>query len=464
MSPLIVASLLLAQAAAPLTLDDALKQARARNQDIKVASARLEQAHTMSKKIWSNYLPQITAGGSYTYNNVEANISLPTGYAIRQVCAPDGSDQGCTMPDASGAGGAPALPLYGKPTPYFMQPTGFVTAPIQKHHQVGGQLSVSQAIFAPALLPAIAESYLMEEFAELNVETAKREILFAVAQLYYGAVGAQEATKVQEQLLAANVAHEKDAQVKVDAGVAPRIVLLRAQIDRTKSEADVRRARLAYDGTRSALSMLLDRDADFDVVMPEEPPVPPQFDKVVERTSERPDVKAAEKGYELARHAKDWQALWYLPNVGLQAALRGSNVTGFTGANATWFVTIGLNWTLWDGGLREANLKETAARVSESEAGMRTTQLKAQDELRRAILDFESAKANKLKAEETVKLAREGRQLVEVGFKAGTSTYVEVSDANAALAGAEMGRIGETLNAQLSVLKLAKAAGAFNPQ
>jgi len=53
---------------------------------------------------------------------------------------------------------------------------------------------------------------------------------------------------------------------------------------------------------------------------------------------------------------------------------------------------------------------------------------------------------------------------VEVGFKAGTSTYVEVADANAALMGAELGRVAETLNAQLSVLKLAKAAGAFNPQ
>jgi outer membrane protein TolC len=156
--------------------------------------------------------------------------------------------------------------------------------------------------------------------------------------------------------------------------------------------------------------------------------------------------------------------LSYLPNVGVQAAVRESNVAGFTAQTRTWFATLGLNWTLWDGGLREASLKEGAAREAEAEAALKSARLKAADEVRRARLDLDSARENRLKAEETVKLAREGRDLVEVGFKAGTSTYVEVADATTALVGAELGRIAETLNARLAVLKLAKAAGAFDPR
>lgn len=460
----IVTGLLLAQAAGPtLTLEKALHDAREHNVELRLASERLAQARLLSSKLWANYLPQITAGGSYTYNNVEAAISMPTGYAIRSVCPPDGSVPGCTMPEIP-AGYTPPTNLPGAPTPYFMAPTGFATATIQKQNQFGGQLAVNQTILAPALLPAIRESYLMEEFAELSTENARREILFAVAQLYYGCVGAREALKVYEQLLEANVAHEKDAKIKLDNGVVPKIVLLRAQIDRTKSEADLRRAKNAYDSALSALAMLLDREPDFEVTMPSEPPVPPDFSKLSDQSMDRPDVMAARKGQELASHAHEWNWLQYLPNVGMQAAVRASNVAGFTGQNVTWFVTLGLNWTIWDGGLRETNLKEVASKVAEANAGRRSLELKALDDVRRAILDYESAKANRLKAEETVKLAREGKELAEVGFNAGTSTYVEVTDAMAALQGAEIGRVAETLNAQLAVLKLAKSAGAFNPQ
>jgi hypothetical protein len=40
---------------------------------------------------------------------------------------------------------------------------------------------------------------------------------------------------------------------------------------------------------------------------------------------------------------------------------------------------------------------------------------------------------------------------------------MEASDANTALAAAELSLVTETLNAQLAVLKLTKAAGKFKP-
>jgi outer membrane protein TolC len=461
-----IAALLLVQATLlPLTLDDALHQARERNLDLKMAQARLDQARTMSKKVWSNYLPQIAAGASYTYNNVEAIIRLPTGYAIRQVCPQDGSVPGCFMPNMGGATDPNASPLPGKATDLFMFPTGFSEATIQKHHQLGAQVTINQALIVPTLWPAIEQSYIMTELAELGVETGRRELLFAIAQLYYGSVGAKEAVRVQQEFLAANVAHEKDAEAKVNAGVAPKVVLLRAQIDRTKAEADLKRAQNAYDSTRVALATLLDRNPDFEVVQPAEPPLPVDFSTLEAEAARRPDVAAAEKGYELAdKWGTVGTALAYLPTVGLQGAFRAANIGGFAGQATTWFITLGISWTLWDGGLREANAREMAARVVEAEANMKSARLKALEEVRRGILDLKSAQANRTKADETVKLAREGRSLVEVGFKAGTSTYVEVADANAALVGAELGRVAETLNAQLAVLKLAKACGDFNPK
>ncbi len=148
-------------------------------------------------------------------------------------------------------------------------------------------------------------------------------------------------------------------------------------------------------------------------------------------------------------------------HLGLSAVYRWANVAGFTGKNTTWLVTVGLQWVLWDGGLREAQLRESSAKIAEAEANARSAENKARDEVRRAMLDLASARANRIKAEEQLRLAREGQRLVDVSFKAGLATYLEVTDANTALAVAETGFVGETLNASLAALRVLKSAGQF---
>ncbi|HEX8698734.1 MAG TPA: TolC family protein, partial [Myxococcaceae bacterium] len=300
-----------------------------------------------------------------------------------------------------------------------------------------------------------------EEVAALNVEAARREILFASAQLYFGAAGLKQVVDVQERLLQVNIAREKDVTVGYEAGAQPKVALLRAQIDRARAEQDLVRARNTYLSTLQSLATLMNEPADFDVVIPEEPVLPEGIDELEKAVLGRPDVEAAKRNVDLAetgRSATKWR---YAPNVGLSAAYRWANVAGFTGRNTTWLVTLGLQWTLWDGGLREAELREGSAKIAEAEANARNAENKARDEVRRAMLDLASARANRIKAEEQLRLAREGQRLVDVSFKAGTSTYLEVTDANTALAAAETGFVGETLNASLAALRVLKAAGQF---
>src|SRR4051812_5489685 len=71
-----------------LTFQEVLTRMESQNLELQAARARLAQAQELSAKAWSGYLPQITAGASYTRNNAEASITLPTGYVIRDVGAP----------------------------------------------------------------------------------------------------------------------------------------------------------------------------------------------------------------------------------------------------------------------------------------------------------------------------------------------------------------------------------------
>jgi multidrug efflux system outer membrane protein len=457
MLPLAVLTLTLAQAPV-LTLEAAVDTARKQNLDLEVARARLLQSREISKKVWAAYLPTINVGASYTYNNLEARLKLPTRYEIRDVVQPQGNPF-----DPSRELGPDNPP--GLPTSYIQFPTAFSEAPIQVHNQLGAQLQVNQALVAPALWPAIQNAYVAEKVAELNVENSRRELLFGVAQLYYGAASLKEVAEVQERLLEGQRAHEKDAQVRFDAGAAPRLLLLRAQIDRAKTEQDVVRSRNAYASSKIALATLLNRDAQFEVARPEGLLVRaeriPSSDEAQEL---RPDVRAAKASLDLAEGQSRGTLFKYLPTLGASGTWRWTNVTGFVGRQDSWFVSVGLNWQLWDGGLRESERRENEARVLEARASLQSLENKARDELARALLDLESAQANRVKAEEQLRLARESAQVVQVNFKAGAATYLEVTDSNTALRQAELGAIAEVLNAELAELKVAKAAGLFGAE
>lgn len=253
----LTAAVLLAQAAPVLTLDEAYRLAESQNKDLQVARARLEQTDLLSRRAWGGYLPQLSVNGTYAWNSATAKIALPTGFAIR--------DLGIVPPNQPEG-------LPGAPTTLIQVPTSIIEAVIQPEHSLTGTLQLSQAVIVPQLWFAIGNANLAEKAATLSVENARREILFATAQIYYGAEGLRQALEVQQRLLDVNLAREKDAEVRFNAGTATKVALLRAQIERARAEQDVQRTRNSYRGLKVALATLMGRsDANFEVAAPTAP-------------------------------------------------------------------------------------------------------------------------------------------------------------------------------------------------
>ena len=418
MIALLALTLTVSAATPVLTLDEALQAARRDNLDLKVARARLEQSQLLTRRAWAGYLPTVAVSGGYTRNS---EVSLPEG-----------------------------LPL--PPGVNFTPPVNVFNA----------QAELRQALISPQLWPAIRSAGIAEDVAELNTENARREILFAVAQSYFGAASLQEAIRATEFLLSVNKAREADTQKRFEAGTVTRVALLRAQFDRARAEQDLLRARNAFASSRLALATLIQRDSDFTLELPPVPEVPPaEADLTEQALQQRPDVRAARRNLDLALSRR--QGVWfsYAPSIGLTGVYRRSSAGNILMPGESWAVTVGAQWTLWDGGLREINLREESARVAEASAQQKQSEARVTEEVARARLEFENARANLAKAEEALSLARETQRLTEISFKAGVATYLEVADANNALTGAEVGAISERLQTSMSALRLLRAAGLF---
>lgn len=426
---------LLASAAEPLTLDAALAEAERGSPDLAVARARLAQARAGVALARARYLPRLEGRATYTRNSEEATLQLPVAYAVRDL---------------------------GPPAGLVAVPSRVVEATLQPREQLGAQLELTQAILAPSAWFAIEAAGAGARGAAETAEAARRELRLGVAQAYYAAAAAQRVVEIQERQLAVASAHERDAAVQVQAGSQARIVVLRASMERARVTQDLERARNGLRIAQSALAALLGRtgDAALDLAVPPPPAVPDDLAGLEdEALRQRPELRAAAAGIEAARARRRAVTSQLLPTLGAFGRATWSDPAGLGGTQEAWSAGLALSWTFLDGGAREAERRDASARLAEAEAARAGAAVRAREEVRRARLELGSARANRAKAEEQLALARENQRLVDVAFRAGQATSLEATDANAAVATAELAAANEALQADLAALRLLRAAG-----
>ena len=430
-----------------LTLREAIDAARRQNLEIQQLDARVQAARQLTWKAWSSYLPQINAGVQLARNQYEVSFALPSGYWVRDTGTQQGPDAGGTVP--------------GDPTSFIVYPSSVNEAVVQPMVQTNGQVKLTQALVAPQAMVLISNAYKAEKTIDYNVQQARRDILFAVAQLYYGVASLQELTVVQERQVVLTKERERDARVRFEAGTGTKVGLLRAEIDRAQAEEDLKRAQIDFQRARLALATALDRPDDFDIVIPESPPQPKGDDLEKQALDLRPDVKAAAENLDLAYGERTRLYMQYLPSIGAFGAYNYASTSTFNPNAFSWQVGLGLTWTILDGGLREASIREQSARIAEADALKRQVDLRAVTRVKEAQLDLQGAIANRAKARERTGLAQENARLVDVAYKAGAATYLESTDSVQTLRQAEVGLVAESLNVDLATLKLLNAVGAF---
>jgi len=326
-----------------------------------------------------------------------------------------------------------------------------------------GTVSIEQVLYAGGQISAgIKASKFLAESESWKREITRSGLALETTQAYYDAMLARGLIEVANDSIAAFQKHADDANHAVEAGMASKIVSLRAQTELAARETDLTSANTAFQIALLNLKRLIGTPESQPVTLVGNLAWEPQLDEpatlIARAQTNRAEILALEKGIEAAEQNIRMKKADYKPRAAASAQWQEGVGTGTLQPNG-FSAQAGLEWQLYGGGKRKFA-------VAEAESQVRSLQKQREDVLRLVEMDVRQASLRvnesieKIRRDKgTVALAEEGFRLAQVRFAEGVSTQTEVLDAELARSQAKTKLVQALRDYAVAGAALKKATG-----
>jgi outer membrane protein len=398
-----------------LTLSDALTRALSVNNTVERSRADIGLAEANRKLLLSNVLPRVNASGAATRNSTSASF----GSAGQQTT-------------------------------------------ILAQNDWNYRIVLSQPIYAGRReFRAYSQAklgVLNAREAELGTEDA---VLLRVASNYLGIVNADARIAIEQRNIDIAEQQRKQAQTFYEAGETTRVDVLRAE---TALKAAQRAFTLAQQVRENAVSRLradLDLDTNIEAVPPERalPRLPGEAALVGRAETDRPDIVLAENNLRIAQLEIQKQHGYWLPTVTFDGGFIQQK-SQFPAAKYS-YGALRFNIPILQSGEVEARVAVAKEHELQARLDLDTARTSAREDVRTAASDLRSAEKTLAFAQEQLGAAEaEYAQVAEL-YRAQEATSLDVASAEASLADARRAVAEDTLNRNLSELRVWYAAGSL---
>ncbi|HVR62152.1 MAG TPA: TolC family protein [Polyangia bacterium] len=412
--PVVQAAAEAAEGGPTVTLEKALELARQRNRSVIAERARLAQAQASVQQGWAALFPTLTAQGKYTHNNAEARFN---------------------------PGGMPFL--------------------IQPVNQWDGSINGTAPLIVPAAYPALEAVKASARAADANFQVSEAQLLLSVAQTYHAAAVSEEVVLARQSNVEVNQATLKNAQVRFGAGTVTKVDVDRAELALVQAQQAERTARFGRDKTYRALATLIQQPLPFQVRTPNFPPEMHDERDLPRALELRPEFRALQESLRSSTETANANGWRWAPGLSGFGLARKFNYDSFTLKRYAWAVGLQLDWTLFDGGNRDAQRHLARAQAEETAARADVLRDSIRDDLADGRRDLETKQQGLQVAERSVELARETLALVRVQYEAGTVTQVDLLQAQDALVNTQQQLAQAHYDVAAADLTLRHAAGTF---
>jgi len=401
----------------PITAEDAARIALLQQPSVLIARAQVLAAQGRTQQARSDLLPNVTLNSSYTRTtNFRGNAS-------------SGSNTG------GGSSG------------------GF-----------NSQVSVDQLLFDfNRTVNNVRAAAAREAAARQDLTATESDVVLAVKDAYYAYQQDTQLVAVQEANVASSQAQLTFAQARLTAGLGPPADVLQAATNVAAATQALAQARQTALNSQIALALEMGVDPRTPLALaPAEEPAPPSDDVnslVSTALEQRPDIRSAQATIRAAGYSVSAARAGNLPRVGLTGSL-GSRGPNDPFASNSGSVGISVSWNVFDAGFTAGAVRIARADVEIARAQLQQASLAAIRDVSQGWVNLHSAEQRVAIAQAQVANATESLRLAEGRFRAGVSTFLEVTQAQTALTSAQVNLVNAQTLVQFARAQLAHAIGA----
>jgi outer membrane protein TolC len=302
--------------------------------------------------------------------------------------------------------------------------------------------------------------------AQKDYEWTEFQLSREIILQFYKTLAAKELLQVAEQNLKTLKDHQRDVGLFKKAGVSTNYDVLRVDVQVSEAESEVMNATDNLALARGKLSEVMGLESDERVLTGTWPVFSAKHTEQLkkEALSTRADLQALQMRSEGSRSLSKAAGSYLVPRVALYGQYqyynnRNDKYDDWDNYREAYQVGVTMTWNLFDGMTSIARDQQSFQQSVQSDKSVVQARLKAQQDLefwKRKYLYFgtvfKSRQNDVVKAEESVRLARQGKRV-------GTRTDTDLLDAEGELFRARAGLVNAQMGAMESLVNLELTTG-----
>lgn len=285
------------------------------------------------------------------------------------------------------------------------------------------------------------------EGKEFSLESIRSLYLLQVARAYFNILSAQRFLEIAQSDVKRLGTHRDSVKVHLSVGNVTKTDLYRADAELSKSLTERVIAENRVLQTKAVLQNLVEIEDEFNLPKKDIKGIE-NYDCTLEdiqtyALNNRTEIKEAKKNLEIARKTIQFKKSDYWPILSLEAGYKETDITYDFGPNSVEYDTEDayikgeLVFTLYDGGLRKAEIRQALASQRKIENALALQKKKIILDSKTAFLVYQTAKSTLLNLHDELKSAEENYTAVQMQFKYGMANSIDMMDANTLLVTAQ---------------------------
>ena len=303
--------------------------------------------------------------------------------------------------------------------------------------------------------------------SQYDLNAVKEEYLFTVASAYYNILKTAKAVDIAKANVERLETHKNAVTVQLNIEAATKTDLFRAQAELSKSKTELIKAENGLRLAQIVLARVVGLEGNFEIKKPEfikNFSLDNNIDSIKkEALFDRAELKSLAVQKKISEDLVKFSKSAYWPTVSVEGVYQkyDQEPDYFLVNDESISLGVMLNFTIFDGGLRRAEIKESLAKKRQAELAEKELSKDIATEVEDAYLSLHTQMSVLKSLGDQVKFANSNYDAVSKQFKYGFANSVDVVDANTLLVTSETELSEAIYNGQLAGLNVERAKGTF---